>query len=413
MPYKIKKSGNKFQVIGSFKDHANHVYGTHETEGEARAQQKALYANTDIAEATNSAIKKVGDQPVPATQLEPHDNVPSRTVDKDNTPTTDNDVSEFLPSHIDNRELQLGSNIEMKDNPELKANRKGAIRKALAHLSDDPQYYSDLISKGKVNYPEILDMYSKLFKRDTSFMIPHETTLVGMREEIKKILKNRIRRQLSEGSSLSGGNVNNNPETSFTRPGIERTLQNYSWFAEGQWTQTDFPISDNPFGKDSGYRTAKIVQKTAAVPTFNSAETHNFVTNADKKGQVVQKLNKLDIKNDKSAGNDLVKSTKSKIIKLPKMETVMEKDKLKAMIKEEIRKYLNDVATPLSKLLQQVVDGNTSYVGKEKINSATANKMLAIYKLLAPAEQKTFDNGDIDKARRFLKNVEDMIKATK
>lgn len=45
MPYRIRKKGTQFEVIGGRS--GSHIFGTHETREEARDQQKALYAAQD------------------------------------------------------------------------------------------------------------------------------------------------------------------------------------------------------------------------------------------------------------------------------------------------------------------------------------------------------------------------------
>jgi len=105
MPFNIKKSGDKYKVVGPWKDQSYHVYGTHDTKNDAIAQQKALYIHT---ESTNSAIKKVGEQPVPATNLK------NDKVDTHSNQPQSNSQTELLPTHGDNREITIGLPIEME-----------------------------------------------------------------------------------------------------------------------------------------------------------------------------------------------------------------------------------------------------------------------------------------------------------
>lgn len=42
MPYAVRKSGSKFEC---YNPESGKVYGTHESEDKAKAQQRALYAN--------------------------------------------------------------------------------------------------------------------------------------------------------------------------------------------------------------------------------------------------------------------------------------------------------------------------------------------------------------------------------
>lgn len=50
MPFKVRKTGSKFEVVGPYKDEKCHVYGTHDDEDDAETQKKALYANANESE---------------------------------------------------------------------------------------------------------------------------------------------------------------------------------------------------------------------------------------------------------------------------------------------------------------------------------------------------------------------------
>lgn len=119
-------------------------------------------------ESTDNVIKKVGDQPSPATQLKPVDNVPSKTVVKGVDVKRKN--FDLLPTHIDNREVLIGTTIELKLDSAI--DRKAAIRLALTNITIDPHFYSKKIMNGKIKYPDALRLFTKLFKRDATFLIP-------------------------------------------------------------------------------------------------------------------------------------------------------------------------------------------------------------------------------------------------
>jgi len=202
-------------------------------------------------------------------------------------------------------------------------------------LTDDPSYYSNKITSGEIKNEKSLELYRKLFKRDSDSMVPYKNFYA----EVIKNIKNKVKNKLAE-SFISGGNVSEKPEEAFTKPNTERDIRQNEWFMGGDWNQIDFPVSDNPFDSDSGYREAVFTQRTATVPVFNSAESENFVTSTSGK-EIINKLNKVDVKIDTKNSKELTKSTKPKKIKIPTMESYTYD--VKKLIKEELKKYLEKI----------------------------------------------------------------------
>lgn len=139
-------------------------------------------------ESTNNAIKKVGDQPSPASSdVSKQPEKKGKQVDpKQSAPT------ELLPTHIDNRELTLGIKIEIKTTPD----KKLATRKVLNNLSKNPQYYSDAVVSGKINNKEVDRIFRSLFDRDSTTLVPtkpvyqHEQLI---RDLVRKMIKEEIK----------------------------------------------------------------------------------------------------------------------------------------------------------------------------------------------------------------------------
>lgn len=117
MPYKITKSAGKFLVVGPYKNKENHIYATHQSSKEAQKQLKALYANASPINETMNV-------------------------------TT-------IPSHLDNREVIIGTEIEL----EKTNDRDKAIEIALKNLCTNPRYYTDKIKLGKVDNAKALEIY--------------------------------------------------------------------------------------------------------------------------------------------------------------------------------------------------------------------------------------------------------------
>ena len=75
MPFKIRPSGEKFQVVGPYKDIKTHIYGTHDTEKEATTQLKALYVNANESKDT-TVIEDVTPTPPPGVDKSTNNNYP-------------------------------------------------------------------------------------------------------------------------------------------------------------------------------------------------------------------------------------------------------------------------------------------------------------------------------------------------
>lgn len=88
MPFHISPSGKGFKVTGLFKGKSGHVYGTHATEEDARAQQKALYANVKEAsfrETTLAALQLVAEVvKIAAMEALPHQSRVADTLSDEN-----------------------------------------------------------------------------------------------------------------------------------------------------------------------------------------------------------------------------------------------------------------------------------------------------------------------------------------
>jgi len=157
---------------------------------------------TKIGEAMNNAlpsnIKNYGDIPSPATDLNPKDKRPSRGVD-----ATPDPGDNYLPTHIDNKEMQLGVNIETKKNPALKGNVKAAVKIVLNNLNKNKRYYSLMISNQEVKDPAILALYKNLFKQDASYLIPYNSFSQTTFESIKEIIRTEIKRYLHSSTPLN------------------------------------------------------------------------------------------------------------------------------------------------------------------------------------------------------------------
>lgn len=233
---------------------------------------------------TLSIIKNYGDNSTHATDMTGWNKRPSKSIEISDTP--DN----FLPTHFDNFELQLGIDIEAKRHPELKNSPREIATIALNNIEKNKRFYSNFILQGRETNPDTLALYTKLFNSNAIFMVPRSNVKEKLNSVIKSTTKNKINH---------------------------------------------------------------------------------------------------------------------------KLESKMKLKDIKRIIREEVKKYLTEEHTSLSNQLSLVASGKTNLVDGEEIKPDEAKKMLMIYKLLSPAQQQQFDDGDIQKAREFLKNVEDAVKAIK
>jgi len=61
---------------------------------------------------------------------------------------------------VDRRQLLIGIAVEK----EHSTNKTVAMRIALDHLSEDPEYYTKLITSGIADEKEAIDLYNKFYK---------------------------------------------------------------------------------------------------------------------------------------------------------------------------------------------------------------------------------------------------------